>query len=44
MAGYLIANYNITNEEAYQQYLVTVGPTIVTHGVRYSLPVLAAKR
>ena len=32
MAGYLIANYNITNEEAYQQYLATVGPTIVTHG------------
>lgn len=32
MAGYLIANYNITNEEAYQSYLATVGPTIVAHG------------
>ncbi len=32
MAGYLIANYNITNEEAYQTYLGAVGPTIVAHG------------
>ena len=32
MAGYLIANYQINNEEAYQGYLATVGPTILAHG------------
>jgi uncharacterized protein (DUF1330 family) len=32
MAGYLIANYDITNEEGYQRYISTVGPTIVAHG------------
>ena len=32
MAGYLIANYNITNEDGYQQYIATVGPTIAPHG------------
>lgn len=30
MAGYLIANYDITNEEGYQRYISTVGPTIIT--------------
>jgi uncharacterized protein (DUF1330 family) len=32
VAGYLIANYNITNPEAYQGYLAVVAPTIVAHG------------
>jgi uncharacterized protein (DUF1330 family) len=32
MAGYLIANYTITNEEGYQGYIAAVGPTILTHG------------
>ena len=32
MAGYLIANYQITNEEGYQAYLASVGPTIGAHG------------
>ncbi|MCH8140302.1 MAG: DUF1330 domain-containing protein [Gammaproteobacteria bacterium] len=31
MAGYLIANYNITNPEGYQAYIAAVGPTIVAH-------------
>ena len=32
MAGYLIANYNITNPEGYQAYIAAVGPTIAAHG------------
>jgi uncharacterized protein (DUF1330 family) len=32
MAGYLIANYNITNPEGYQSYVAAVGPTIVSRG------------
>jgi len=32
MAGYLIANYEITNQEAYQGYIAAVGPTILAHG------------
>ena len=32
MAGYLIANYNITNAEGYQKYIAAVGPTIFSHG------------
>jgi len=32
MAGYLIANYNITNAEEYQKYLAAVGPTIFSQG------------
>jgi len=32
MAGYLIANYNITNPEGYQKYLASVGPTIISQG------------
>ena len=32
MAGYLIANYNLTNAEGYQSYIAVVGPTIVAHG------------
>lgn len=31
-AGYLVANYDITNEEGYQRYISTVGPTIIAHG------------
>jgi uncharacterized protein (DUF1330 family) len=32
MAGYLIANYQITNEAGYQAYIGSVGPTILAHG------------
>jgi uncharacterized protein (DUF1330 family) len=32
MAGYLIANYNITNPAGYQDYITAVGPTIMAHG------------
>ena len=32
MAGYLIANYNVTNPDGYQAYLAAVGPTIQAHG------------
>lgn len=32
MAGYLIANYKITNEEGYQAYVAAVGETILGHG------------
>ena len=32
MAGYLIANYKITNPEGYQAYIAAVGPTIIGHG------------
>ena len=32
MAGYLIANYNITNPEGYEKYIAAVVPTIAAHG------------
>ena len=32
MAGYLIANYSITNPDGYQAYIAAVVPTIVAHG------------
>ncbi len=32
MASYLIANYNVTNPDGYQQYVAAVVPTIVSHG------------
>ena len=32
MAGYLIANYRITNPEGYQAYIAAVGPTILAQG------------
>ena len=32
MAGYFIANYTITNQAGYQEYLAAVGPTLVAHG------------
>ena len=32
MAGYLIANYRITNAEAYQAYPPAVLPTLAAHG------------
>ena len=32
MAGYLIANYSITNPDGYQAYVAAVGPTIVARG------------
>ncbi len=32
MAAYLVANYDITNDEGYQAYVRAVRPTIVRHG------------
>ena len=32
MAGYLIANYSVTNPEGYQAYIASVGPTLEAHG------------
>jgi uncharacterized protein (DUF1330 family) len=32
MTAYLIANYDITNEAAYGEYIAKVGPTIIGHG------------
>ncbi len=31
MAGYLIANYRVTNPDGYQAYVAAVVPTIVAH-------------
>ena len=32
MAGYFIANYTITNQAGYQQYIAAVGPILQAHG------------
>ena len=32
MAGYFIANYTITNQAGYQEYLAAVGPILAAHG------------
>jgi uncharacterized protein (DUF1330 family) len=32
MAGYFIANYTITNQAEYQQYIAAVGPILEAHG------------
>jgi uncharacterized protein (DUF1330 family) len=32
MAGYFVANYTITNQAEYKQYLAAVGPTLEAHG------------
>jgi uncharacterized protein (DUF1330 family) len=32
MAGYFVANYTITNQAEYQQYLAAVGPVLESHG------------
>lgn len=32
MPAYLIANYDITNQEGYNAYTASVGPTILSHG------------
>ena len=31
MSSYLVANYDVTNQEGYNAYLAAVGPTIVAH-------------
>jgi len=31
MAGYFVANYTITNQAEYQQYIAAVGPVLQTH-------------
>jgi len=32
MAGYFVANYTITNQAEYKEYLAAVGPTLKAHG------------
>ena len=32
MAGYFIANYTITNQTDYKEYLAAVGPILAAHG------------
>ena len=32
MAGYFVANYTITNQAGYREYLAAVGPTLEAHG------------
>jgi uncharacterized protein (DUF1330 family) len=32
MAGYFVANYTITNQSEYKQYLAAVGPVLEAHG------------
>jgi uncharacterized protein (DUF1330 family) len=32
MAGYFVANYTITNQAGYQEYIAAVGPTLQAHG------------
>ncbi len=32
MAGYFVANYTITNQAEYKQYLAAVGPSLKAHG------------
>ena len=32
MAGYFIANYTITNQAEYKEYLAAVGPSLKAHG------------
>jgi len=31
MAGYFVANYKITNQAGYQEYLAAVGPSLTAH-------------
>ena len=32
MASYLVANYNVTDQEGYDAYVAAVVPTILSHG------------
>jgi len=32
MAGYFVANYTITNQAEYQEYIAAVGATLTAHG------------
>jgi uncharacterized protein (DUF1330 family) len=32
MAGYFVANYTITNQAEYKEYLAAVGPSLQAHG------------
>ena len=32
MASFLVANYNVTNQDGYDAYVAAVVPTIVSHG------------
>jgi uncharacterized protein (DUF1330 family) len=35
MAGYFVANYTITNQAGYKEYLAAVGPTLEAHGAEF---------
>ena len=37
MAGYFVANYTITNQAEYKQYLAAVGPSLKAHGAKTSI-------
>jgi uncharacterized protein (DUF1330 family) len=32
MAGYFVANYRITNQAGYKEYLAAAGPSLAAHG------------
>ena len=34
MAGYFVANYTITNQAEYKEYLAAVGPSLQAHGAK----------
>ena len=36
MAGYFVANYTITNQAEYKQYLAAVGTSLKAHGAETS--------
>ena len=44
MAGYFIANYTVTDQAGYQEYLAAVGPTLQAHGAEYTVVDLSADR
>jgi uncharacterized protein (DUF1330 family) len=35
MAGYFIANYTITNQSGYKEYVAAVGPGLEAHGAEF---------
>ena len=35
MAGYFVANYTITNQAGYKEYLAAVGPILEAHGAEF---------
>jgi uncharacterized protein (DUF1330 family) len=43
VAGYFVANYTVTNQAGYQEYLAAVGPTLQAHGAEFSVVDLDAE-